>query len=436
MLAQYTAMTYILIILAILVSALFATLTYSLREYSRGKLSDLFELRHKQHLFSRIDDNASDLAFITAAIRMVCNLVVLIGVLHIVRDYLRSDIWEYSLGVGITATLALIFSVALPHAISSLLAEKVISFFTPFLLGLLIICRPLLALLSMAESLVKKATHTGIVTEAAEKEKAENDLDSEILAAVEEGEKEGVVDTSEREMIESVIQFRDTTVSQVMTARPDIASLPINASLDKVRAHIEETGHSRIPIHENSLDHIVGVLYARDLLKFVGEAAPVFNLQTAMRHAFFVPETKPLRDLLQDFRLQKVHIAIVLDEYGGTAGLVTIEDVLEELVGEISDEHEPIEPATFKRIDDNTAEVDAKIHIDELNRLLGTHLPEDAAYDTLGGFVSTHLGRIPQTGTQFEHDNGIYTILDAEPQRVNRIKIHLLPTPHAETKQA
>jgi magnesium and cobalt transporter len=218
-----------------------------------------------------------------------------------------------------------------------------------------------------------------------------------------------------------------------MTARPDIIGLPVEMTLEKIRGVIEESGHSRLPVYEGSLDHVIGVLYARDLLRYVGEAHAKFEVRAVMRAPFFVPESKPLRDLLQDFRLQKVHIAIVLDEYGGTAGLVSIEDVLEELVGEISDEHEPVEPAIFKRIDDVTAEVDARIHIDELNRLLGTQLPEDAGYDTLGGFVSTHLGRIPESGATFEFGNSSFTVLDAEPQRVNRVKVHLLPPPAVET---
>jgi magnesium and cobalt transporter len=148
-----------------------------------------------------------------------------------------------------------------------------------------------------------------------------------------------------------------------------------------------------------------------------------------MRQAFYVPETKPLRDLLQDFRLQKVHLAIVLDEYGGTAGLITIEDVLEELVGDISDEHEPVEPAMFKRLNDNAAEADARIDIDEINRLMGLNLPEDAGYNTLGGFISNTLGGIPKAGAVFEHAGTRYTILMAEPQRVDRVKIELLPQP-------
>jgi len=258
-------------------------------------------------------------------------------------------------------------------------------------------------------------------------EQEADEIEQEILSVVEEGEKEGVVDEEEREMIESVIEFRDTQVGQIMSARPEIVGLELKSSLNEVKQTLEESGHSRIPVYDGTLDHIVGILYARDLLKHLGLPPDRFDIRSAIRPAIYVPETKPLRDLLNDFRLQKVHIAIVLDEYGGTAGLVTIEDILEELVGDISDEHEPAEPAMLHKIDDHHWDVDARIYLDELNRQVGLSIPEDQGYDTLGGFISTTLGRIPAAGTLFEHANVKYTILSAEPQKVNRVKVELVP---------
>ena len=237
-------------------------------------------------------------------------------------------------------------------------------------------------------------------------------------------------------MIESVIQLRATTAGQVMTARPEVIALPLDSTLQHVKQTLEESGHSRIPVFDKTLDHVVGILYARDLLKFLGQATLKFDIRSAMRPAYFVPETKPLRDLLHDFRVKKVHLAIVLDEYGGTTGLVTIEDVLEELVGDISDEHEPLEPAMFKRLSEPSAEADARIYIDELNRQMGLNLPEDAGYDTLGGFVTTTLGRIPEAGTEFEYDGAKFTVLDAEPQKVNRVRIDVIPQPAEETMES
>ena len=247
------------------------------------------------------------------------------------------------------------------------------------------------------------------------------------MQAVEQGEQGGVVVEAERQMIESVIEFRDRSAGLIMTpkTRTEIVALPLSASLDEVKRTLEESGHSRIPVYENSLDQIAGVLHARDLLQHLGQASGDFNLRTALHPAFVVPESKPLRDLLQDFRLQQTHLAIVLDEFGGTAGLVTIEDVLEQLVGELADEHESAEPAMLKKIDENTFDVDAAIGIPELNRLTGLSLPEDDGVETLGGFASIALGHIGRPGETFKHSGHLFTVIDAEPQRIGRVKIQL-----------
>jgi CBS domain containing-hemolysin-like protein len=411
--------------LAAILSLVFSALTYSLRDFSRGRLESALVSRKREAWLDSTVEHAGELAFLTSSLRLLSNLSVLLLALDIVRAY-GWPLWlEYAVGAGAAAVVTMFSSVIIPHSLASHAGEPIIAMLVRPLHALRIIFRPLSKVMHAANHVVARATTNSDPEDA--HDKAEEELQSELLAVVEEGEKSGVVHETEREMIESVIEFADTTVSEVMTARPDIVGLPVDSALEKIRSHIEESGHSRIPVYEGSLDHIIGVLYARDLLRYVGETPRAFDIRGAMRPPFFVPESKPLRDLLQDFRLQKIHIAIVLDEYGGTAGLVTIEDVLEELVGEISDEHEAIEPAVFKRIDDATAEVDARIHIDELNRLLGTRLPEEEGYDTLGGFVSTHLGRIPQAGTQFEHDGSLYIILEAEPQRVARIRVQVLP---------
>jgi putative hemolysin len=209
-------------------------------------------------------------------------------------------------------------------------------------------------------------------------------------------------------------------------------ALDAHSSLTEVKHALEESGHSRIPVYEGTLDHIVGILYARDLLKHLGLPPEQFDIRSAIRPAVYVPESKPLRDLLRDFKAQKVHIAIVLDEYGGTTGLVTIEDILEELVGDITDEHEPTEPAMLRKLDDHTFEADARMYIDDFNRLLGQSLPDDQGYDTLGGYISVSMGKIPSNGSVMEQGNMKITILDAEPQKVNRVRIQITPQPASQ----
>ena len=406
-------------------SLFFSTLTYALRDFSRARLETALDRRGKLDYLEPTVEHASDLIFVTAVGRLFSNILVLIGVLHVVdhtTDYRLGVV--YLISVAMTAVIHLFCSVAIPHAISRHAAEPTIAIFIRFLHGLRLAAWPIIKVMHAVDSLVSTAATR---TAPQEQQQIEEEIENEILSAVEEGEKEGVVDEEEREMIERVIAFHDTTVGQIMTPRPEIFAIESTATLDAVKATIAKSGHSRIPIYQGSIDKVVGVLHTRDLLKSLGQPPERFNLKEYIRPAMFVPETKPLSDLLREFRLQKIHIAIVGDEYGGTAGLVTIEDLFEELVGDVSDEHEPSEPAMIQRIDDLTAEADARTYLDELNRVLGLNLPEDAGYDTLGGFVTTTAGKIPPTGTTFEHAGVKYTILDAEPQKVNRVRIEMPP---------
>jgi putative hemolysin len=415
--------------LASALSLVFSTLTYSLREFSRPRLIEQLERRGcSKERVDAILDRIGDYVFVTAILRLLSNILILIAVLHLLNLAGFGEGARYLLAVLVAGIISLFFSVAIPHALATHAAERLTASSVGFLNGARVALLPATKLMHAIDNVVARAV--GVSPEPPH-EQIEQEIEQELLSVVEEGAKEGVVDPEEREMIESVIQFRNTSVGQSMTARRDVIALPIGAGLDQVKNVVEESGHSRIPVYEGNLDHIVGVLYARDLLKHLGEPPERFDIRSAMRPAFFVPATKPLRDLLHDFRVQKVHIAIVLDEYGGTAGLVTIEDVLEELVGEISDEHEPGEPAMLRRINDHTVEVDARMYVDQINRVLDLDLPEDAGYETIGGFVSNTLGRIPQAGTTFDHGRARYTILEAEPQRVKRVRIELLPQPVA-----
>lgn len=402
-------------------SLLFGLLTYSLRDFSRVKLEALLEKAERSHWLERTLARAADLAFVTAVVRLFCNILLLVGFLRLLAmTDLRLSL-QYLVAVLLTGVISAVLSVAIPHAVSRHAAEEVIASSLPLLHGIYAVLSPVVKVVHWIDNMVGRVAGT--------EEGAEEAIEQEIMSAVEEGEEQGVVDEQEREMIESVIEFRDTTAGQIMTSRPEVVAIEVGASLAEVKSTLEESGHSRIPVYEKDLDHIVGVLYARDLLKHLGRPPEQFEMRSALRPPIYVPETKTLRDLLREFRHQKVHIAIVLDEYGGTAGLVTIEDIIEELVGEIQDEHEPVEPAMFRRLDDQTFEVDARLRVEELNRLTGLGLPEEAGYETVGGFVSTTVGRIPEAGTEFEQLGARFTILEAEPQRVNRVRVRMLSQP-------
>jgi putative hemolysin len=420
-----TLLTVLSILCSVTLSLIFSTLTYSLRDFSRARLADAFEAAGSQRWLQATLDRTGDLIFVTAAGRLVTNLIVFIGVQHALRVAGWSEALEDITALAITCVVTLFCSVAIPHAIADHASERVVAFFAGALHRYCNAVLPVTRLMHSIDRLVRRMAGQ---TADQPQERAEEELEQEILSAVDEGAAEGVVDEQEREIIKSAITFADTTVAEAMTARTDIIGLSINGTLDRVKVALDESGHSRLPVYDGTLDKIVGILYARDLLRFLGRPETPFEIKAVMRAPYFVPETKVLRDLLQDFREQKVHIAVVLDEYGGTAGLVTIADLLEQLVGEISDEHEPREPDLLKRLDDHTAEADARIYLDQLNRMMKLDLPEDAGYDTLGGFISTTLGKIPQKGTSFDYGSAKYTVLDAAPQKVNRVKIELSPT--------
>jgi len=232
-----------------------------------------------------------------------------------------------------------------------------------------------------------------------------------------------VLDEEEQEMIENVLELSNSTADEIMTPRTDIVAVEVNSDLHKVLETITTAGHTRVPVYEKNIDNIIGLVYAKDLLAEIGKTGGQFKLRDKIRDAYFVPESKPLRALLHEFQNQKLHIAVVLDEYGGTAGVVTLEDILEELVGEITDEYEETPPEPIKKIDQNTIEADARTYIDDLNDQLELNLPEDEDYETIGGFVFSRLGYIPKTGENFDYENLKFTIASAEARRIKRIRI-------------
>ena len=419
---MYHSLMIVAIASAALATLFFSTLTFALRDFSRIALQQWLKRRGRPEDYQHVLDAAESYAFITALLRLVCNIMVLICVLAMFHDTQWGHWMQYLYAFLITGAISAIASIAIPLAIARHVGEMTIAFCVPILRILHVILYPAVALMNVIDRLVGHAA--GPQTEEQEQQAVEE----QILTAVEDGEKEGIVDEQEREMIESVIEFRNVRVNEVMIARRDIVAMDCEMGLTMVREVFERTGNSRIPVYEGTLDQIIGVLYARDLLQLVGEAAGAFDMRKAIRPAFFVPETKPLRELLRDFRTLKVHMAIVLDEYGGTAGLVTIEDVLEQLVGEISDEHEPQEVAKLRKIDEKTWEVDARMTLEDLNEVLPVNLPEDGEIQTLGGYVSTSIGRIPETGATVDLPGVRFTVIDAEPQRINRLRVELLAT--------
>ena len=227
---------------------------------------------------------------------------------------------------------------------------------------------------------------------------------------------------AERELITSVLEFGDAIVREVMVPRPDMVSIEGSASTDAALDLVIEAGRSRIPVLGEGIDDVVGVLYARDLLRlFDQQAAPVPCRELA-REPYFVPETKPVAALLRDMQANQVHLAIVVDEYGGTAGLVTIEDLLEEIVGEIADEYDEEEPMVVQ-LESGDYLLDARLAIDDVEELLGIELP-DEDWDTVGGLVLGLAGRVPREGESFDLADHVFVADKVQGRRIARVRLH------------
>jgi CBS domain containing-hemolysin-like protein len=402
------------------VSMFFSTGALALRSFSRVKLQEAFKSRGREDLADELVRDSERLDVSCAFYRLAANLAiaaVLLAWFVCAHDW-RITLWQAVPAFVISLLLVSIFSIAIPQSLAKYAGEKFLAHTFTLLRLFVVLAIPILFIVSLYDGVIRRLA--GIVDPA--EDAVQEEKQEEFLSVVEQGKMEGVVDEEEQQMIKSVLELSDTTVEKIMTPRTDVVSVGSDSDLQGVLDAIA-TGHSRIPVYEGTIDNIIGFIYAKDMLTEVGKTASEFKLRDKLRAPYFVPETKPLRILLHEFQGQKLHIAVVLDEYGGTAGIVTIEDILEELVGEIADEYEELPQSNIVHLDDTAIEVDARIHIDELNTEFGAELPEDEDYDTIGGFVFSHLGYIPKSGQSFEANNLKFTITSAEARKINRIRI-------------
>ncbi|HHS97869.1 MAG TPA: HlyC/CorC family transporter [Chloroflexi bacterium] len=244
--------------------------------------------------------------------------------------------------------------------------------------------------------------------------------EEEIKTLVDAGEEEGIIEEEEREMIYSIFAFGDTLAREVMVPRIDIVALDVDTPLPEAVERVVEAGHSRIPVYEGSIDNIVGLLYAKDLLAYLRDGHTDLSLREILRPAYFVPETKKVDDLLREMQQHRIHMAIVVDEYGGTAGLVTVEDILEEIVGEIQDEYDEEEPV-FEQIGEGEYIIDARMDLDDVNELLGTELSSEAG-ETLGGLIYCTLGKVPEPGDRLQVDGLEIEVLTVKGRRIGKVR--------------
>ncbi len=245
--------------------------------------------------------------------------------------------------------------------------------------------------------------------------------EEELKMLVQAGEEEGVLEEEEKEMIHSIFEFTDTIVRKVMVPRIDIKAVDVDDPVDDLLEVIMSAGHSRIPIYDETIDNIVGIVHAKDLLRGLHEHGQDITIKSLMRPPYVIPENKMVDELLAEFKRSKIQMAIVVDEYGGTAGLVTIEDLLEEIVGDIMDEYDVEEPMV-EVLDENTTIVDARTAVDEVNEQMGLDLPVEE-FDTIGGFVFGLLGREAHQGETIEYESVDLVVEKTDGRRIQKVKI-------------
>ncbi len=404
-------------------TSFFSACANALRTFSRVRLQEELEAtigQERPDLVEKIAGDADRLVLACGVYRLVFNIGALLFLVALLSAWHGTlDATAYLLVFVIALAIFSVFSLAIPYAWAKYAGEKLISRTYDVLLLFAIVATPVLYVLWLYDGFVRRLA--GVPSATPEEQQEEKQ--EEFLEDLEQQRMEGVVDKEEQEMIENVLELRESTAGEIMTPRTDLVAVDVEADLPTVLETIRKVGHSRIPVYEENIDNIVGLIYAKDLLAEIGHNAQEFHVRDRMREVYFVPETKPLRALLHEFQNQKLHLAVVLDEYGGTAGLVTLEDILEELVGPIADEYEKTPPESSRKIDETTIEVDARMYVDDLNDEYSLDLPEDEDYDTVGGFVFSRLGYIPKAGEHFNYDNLKFTIASAEPRRVKRVRI-------------
>lgn len=251
--------------------------------------------------------------------------------------------------------------------------------------------------------------------------KKTSDITEEINDLMDEGQAKGLITGEESDMVHGVLELKETTASSIMIPRTHISSASLDSTLGEIIALVKECGHTRIPIHEDNIDKIVGLLHAKDLLKLFGEDPDSSIPREILRKPYFVPGNQVVSKLFRDLKTKKTHMAIVTDEYGGTAGIITIEDILEEIVGEIMDEHDH-EPPLLAVLDENTVMVDARLEVEKLEEHFDIEFPE-GEYESVGGFIIHILGRIPKSGDKITFQDLDMNIESADDRKIYKIRV-------------
>jgi putative hemolysin len=421
-------LSLVLIVVLVLLGAFFVAAEIALVTVRRTRMEQLAEEGHRgaRRVLRLISQPGRFLAVIQIAITFVGLLAAafaaesqtgglraFFGGFPALQPY--ADLLAVVIVTAIVSLVTILFGELLPKTLALAHAERYAIFFARPVEWLGRLLRPLVWALTETTSAITrllgvKAPNPNMIST------------EELKILVERGGEQGILEAEEEQMISAVMELGESRVHEVMVPRTHMASVPVTASFKQAVDIIVSEGHSRTPVYEGSVDNVVGMLYAKDLLPYVTSDTELPELRTLLRTPLFVPESMSVDDLLHEFQRRRVHIAVVLDEYGGTAGLVTIEDLLEEIVGEIQDEYDVEEPM-ITRLSEDEARVDGRADVDELLELFDIQLDEADAeeYDTVGGLVYHHVGGIPHVGDRVELDGVTLTVESTDGRRVSKV---------------
>jgi len=410
-----------LFILLLFLLALLALVSYVDRLHAEmGKfLSRQFQENidaYEQYVEPRLRTSRERAALSMAVLTQIC--VASIGVIIGFAVFLEGRwVWLDLVQAAVSIILIIVvFNRLLPYVLFVRTRGEWLKHWTPVLRGLIYLSLPVTLILSFALSVTSLSKeHSG--------EGPEHPSEA-VEALIEAGQEEGILEESDRDLIQSVVEFGNKTVREVMTPRPEIVAVPVTMTIAEFTELIKKHPYSRIPVFEGDLDHIKGIVYAKDVLQVPDVEAPTRTVRDLMKtEVYFVPETKQGSDLLREMQRDNVRLAVVVDEYGGVGGVVTIEDLVEEIVGEIRDEHEKAE---IVKESDTSYVFNGNTDIDLLEKLLGAR-PEEKEATTVAGLVSELAGHIPRAGEVF-HEQGLrFEVLESTERRVDRVRVGLEP---------
>jgi putative hemolysin len=405
----------VIIVVALILAALAASAETSLTSISRVRLRQLVEQKVPQAIvIERLhkDPNSylSTILIVNTVAIIVASSAATLLALHLYQARLAE--WVVSLVLSLVVLLVCEIT---PKTLALQRAERVALRMARLVAGATFVMRPIVFVLTSVTRLIlrmlggKAQVKGPFVTE------------EELKMLVSVGEEEGVLEEEEREMIHGIFEMGDMRVREVMVPRTDLVAIEAHEPVEKAVELVTKHGHTRIPVYEADLDHILGVLYAKDLLRAVvrGEQK---SLREIARKPYFTPESNKVQDVLRDLRKNRVHMAIVVDEYGGTAGAVTIEDILEEIVGPIQDEYDIGEEDEIQFISPNEVVLDGRVSVDDVNELLKLNLAGDD-YDTIGGYVQNQLGAAPKVGATLKLGNGQLRVEQVQGSRIKKVRI-------------